>query len=62
MTVTSHTHAHTQDSRDSSLGSSHSSGSGHGSLNTFVRQKTPESVTLLGMLEVVLTALEEPKG
>ena len=55
-----------QDSRDSSLGSNNSSGSGQsgGSIPGphHQRQRSPEVVNLLAMLEAVMAALEEPKG
>lgn len=58
---------YSQDSRDSSLGSNHSSsGSGRsgGSLSKrhHYRGCTPEMLSLLGMLEAVMAALEEPRG
>lgn len=52
-----------QSSRDSSLGSNNSSGSGQsiGSRQHMYRQCTPEAMSLLGMLEAVVAALDEPK-
>ncbi|XP_064384276.1 RIPOR family member 3-like [Halichondria panicea] len=50
-----------KDSRDSSLGSSHSSGS-TGNRRSSIRQTTPsDSITVVGMLEVVMALLEEPR-
>ena len=45
-----------------SLGSSNSSGSGKRGNFSLRQRSAPEAVSLLGILEAVLVALEEPKG